>query len=64
MVTHKFQIGEKVRLQATSLTKLQHRTYEVLAHLPQERGDVVQYRLKSTIDNEQRVALEHSLSRT
>jgi hypothetical protein len=63
MSTHKFRIGERLRFQATGLTSSQSGVYEVLALMPQERGAGFQYRLKSTVDNHQRVALEDALSR-
>ena len=64
MGVHKFRIGERVRFQATGLTSNQTGIYEVLAQMPDERGAGFQYRLKSTLDGHQRVALEDSLSRT
>ena len=63
MGVHKFQIGERLRFQSTGLTSSQSGTYEVLALMPQERGAGFQYRLKSTADGHQRVALEDALSR-
>jgi hypothetical protein len=63
MGNHKFRIGERLRFQASGLTSSQSGIYEVLALMPQERGAGFQYRLKSTVDNHQRVALEDALSR-
>jgi len=63
MGSHKFRIGERLRFQASGLTSSQSGIYEVLALMPQERGAGFQYRLKSTVDNHQRVALEDALSR-
>jgi len=62
-MAHKFRIGERVRFQATGPTGSQTGIYEVTALLPDERGAGYQYRLKSTADNHQRVAIEDSLSR-
>ena len=64
MGSHKFRIGERLRFFATNLTSSQSGIYEVLALMPQERGAGYQYRIRSTVDNHQRVALEDQLSRT
>ena len=64
MGVHKFRVGERVRFQATGQTSSQSGIYEVLALMPQERGAGFQYRLRSTADSHQRVALEDALSRT
>jgi hypothetical protein len=63
MGIHKFQVGETLRFQSAGLTSAQSGMYEVLALMPQERGAGFQYRLKSTVDGHQRVALEDALSR-
>ena len=64
MDAHKFRIGERLRFQATGLTSSQSGIYEVVALMPEERGAGYQYRLKSTVDSHERVALEDALSRT
>ena len=62
MGVHKYRVGERLRLQSTGLTSAQSGIYEVLALMPQERGAGFQYRLRSTVDSHQRVALEDALS--
>ena len=64
MDVHKFRVGERLRFRANNLTTSQSGIYEVIALMPEERGAGFQYRLKSTVDNHQRVALEDALSRS
>ena len=63
MTIHKFQIGERLRFQASGLRSSQTGVYEVIALMPDERGAGFQYRLKSTVDGHQRVSIEDALSR-
>ena len=63
MNPHKFKIGERLRFAANNLTGAQSGVYEVVALMPQERGAGYQYRIRSTTDQHQRVALEDQLSR-
>ena len=62
-ISHKFRVGERLRFNPPGLMVSQRGIYEVLSLLPRERGDSYQYRLKSTVDSHQRVALEDQLSR-
>ena len=63
MPTHRFSIGQLVRLAnraAPSPTVAQ--TYTIEAPLPYQ-GDEAQYRLRDEQSNQQRVALERDLER-
>lgn len=61
MSSHKFKIGQTVRLAVARIDRGVGGNYRIVALLPEERGDP-QYRLKSASGSEQRVAWESQLS--
>ena len=61
MPTHKFRVGQSVRLSAPTINRGVAGIYKVVALLPEERGDC-QYRLQSPERSQQRIAWESQLS--
>lgn len=61
MQTHKFKIGQTVRLSAAGVNRGFAGRYRIVALLPEERGDR-QYRIQSSSGPQQRVAWESQLS--
>jgi len=62
MLTHKFKIGELVRLKQTPATSAPRGPYEIVRLLPPD-SDVPLYRIKHKAENHERVAKEIELSR-
>lgn len=58
---HKFKIGQRVRLVATSIDWGVSGAYKITAQLPEERGEH-QYRVQSTSSPQQRVVIESRLT--
>jgi hypothetical protein len=63
MATHKFKVGESVRLSAPAINRGVAGIYRVVALLPEERGDN-QYRLENSGRSQHRIARESQLSAT
>ncbi len=63
MPDYQFSVGDHVRITSSALTSAPAGPYEIVARMPRERAEIVSYRLRSTADNHQRVAGEHSLTR-
>jgi hypothetical protein len=61
MPSHKFKIGQTVRLSAAGIDRGAGGHYRVVALMPEERGDR-QYRIQSASGSQQRVAWESQLS--
>jgi hypothetical protein len=57
---YKFRVGQLVRVTARGYGRPTHERYEVMALLPEERGDR-QYRVKSVGDSHQRVVWESEI---
>jgi hypothetical protein len=57
---HKFRVGQLVRVTARGYSRPTNERYEVVALLPEERGDR-QYRVKSVGDSHQRVVWESEI---
>ncbi len=57
---HKFRVGQLVRVTARGYSRPSNERYEVVALLPEERGDR-QYRVKSVGDSHQRVVWESEI---
>jgi hypothetical protein len=60
MTDHKFKIGQKVTLSADQFDPVRTKRYEVVRLLPAERW-INHYRLRSTWDGHERVAMETEL---
>ena len=60
-MAHRFKIGQRVRLSASSMNRGAPGIYKVLALLPEERGDR-QYKVQNVDNSQQRVAWESHLS--
>lgn len=60
-MSHKFKVGQRVRLSAAAINRGVAGVYKVLALLPEERGDR-QYRVQSSAGAQQRVVWESQLS--
>ena len=58
---HKFKVGQSVRLAASSTDWAMGGVYEIVAQLPDDRGDN-QYRVQSTSSLQQRVVVESRLT--
>ena len=58
--THKFRIGDLVRVTVRGYGRPTNERYEVVALLPEERGDR-QYRVKSVSDSHQRIVWESEI---
>lgn len=58
---HKFKAGQKVTFTPSQYRLNGRAVFEVVRVLPAERG-INQYRLKSTQDGHERVAMEYELS--
>lgn len=63
-MTHRFSIGQRVRLRAIRGAQLGSGSFKIVAALPIERAGEVRYRIKSEAESFERVADEASLSRT
>ena len=61
MAAHKFKTGQHVMIAPNRYGALRRETFEVVRVLPEEHG-VYQYRIKSTADGHERVALENELT--
>jgi len=61
MPSHKFKVGQSVRLSSAAINRGVAGIYKVVALLPEERGDH-QYKVQSTAGAQQRVAWESQLS--
>lgn len=59
MTDHKFEVGSRVRLNAP-MPRAADGEYEVVRQLPVE-GDVLQYRIKSQLEPNERVVKEYQL---
>jgi len=59
VTVHKFEVGKLVRL-TTPIPRAAHGVYEVVRLLPIE-GNVVQYRIKSPQESNERVVKEYQL---
>ena len=57
---HKFRFGQLIRVTARGHWRPTHERYEVVALLPEERGDR-QYRVKSVSNSHQRVVWESEI---
>jgi hypothetical protein len=62
-MSHKFKVGQSVRLLAPKINRGVAGIYKVVALLPEERGDF-QYRVQSPGGAQQRVASESNLTTT
>ena len=62
MPSHKFKVGQPVRLTGSSVGRGVAGRYKVVALLPEERGEF-QYRLQGFDTPQQRVAWESQLSK-
>jgi len=60
-MSHKFKVGQSVRLSAPTINRGVAGIYRVVALLPEERGDC-QYRIQSSAGPQQRVAWQSQLS--
>jgi hypothetical protein len=63
-MTHRFSIGQRVRLRAIRGAQLGSGSFKIVAALPIERAGEVRYRIKSEAESFERVADETNLSRT
>ncbi len=61
MTSHKFKVGQSVRLSSAAINRGVAGIYKVVALLPEERGDC-HYRVQSSVGSQQRVVLEDQLS--
>jgi hypothetical protein len=61
MPSHKFRVGQTVRLSPPAFDRGAAGLYRVVAHMPEERGDR-QYRIQAATGGPQRVAWESQLS--
>ncbi len=61
MPSHKFKVGQSVRLSSAAINRGVAGIYKVVALLPEERGDC-HYRVQSSGGSQQRVVLENQLS--
>jgi hypothetical protein len=61
MSTHRFKIGQRVRLSASASDRAAAGIYKVVSLLPESRGEW-QYRLQSAASAQQRVAWESQLA--
>jgi len=61
MPSHKFKVGQSVRLSSAAINRGVAGIYKVVALLPEERGDW-RYRVQSSGGSQQRVVLENQLS--
>lgn len=61
MPSHKFKVGQSVRLSGSAVNRGIAGVYKVVALLPEERGDH-QYRIQSPGGSQQRIAWESQLS--
>jgi hypothetical protein len=62
MTQYKFKVGQTVRMVASRLRSgLPTGSFQIVRLLPEERG-TNQYRIKSTIDGQERVVLESELT--
>jgi len=61
MPTHRFKVGQTVRLSAGSINRGVAGLYKVIALLPEERGDR-QYKVQASPGTQQRVVWESQLS--
>jgi hypothetical protein len=61
MRSHKFKVGQSVRLSAATINRGVAGIYKVVALMPEERGDW-QYRIQTAGGSQQRVAWESQLS--
>ncbi len=61
MPSHKFKVGQSVRLSSAAINRGVAGIYKVVALLPEERGDW-HYRVQSSSGPQQRVVLENQLS--
>lgn len=59
MTVHKFEVGSRVRLN-TPVPRAADGEYKVVRQLPVE-GDVLQYRIKSQLEPNERVVKEYQL---
>jgi hypothetical protein len=62
-MSHKFKVGQSVRLLAPKINRGVAGIYKVVALLPEERGDF-QYRVQGAGGSQQRVASESNLTTT
>ena len=60
-MSHKFKVGQSVRLSSAAINRGVAGVYKVVALMPEERGDQ-QYRVQSTAGAQQRVVWESQLS--
>ena len=60
-MSHKFKVGQSVRLSSAAINRGVAGVYKVVALLPEERGDH-QYKVQSVGGPQQRVAWESMLS--
>jgi hypothetical protein len=61
MPTHKFKVGQTVRLSTAVMDRSFAGLYKVVALMPEERGDR-QYRVQATGSPQQRVVWESQLT--
>jgi hypothetical protein len=61
MPSHRYKIGQRVRLSAAAIDRAIAGVYTVLALLPESGGEW-QYRLRNAETSQQRVAAESQLS--
>jgi hypothetical protein len=61
MPVHKFKVGQSVRLSPNVFNRNVAGVYEVVAALPEERGEF-SYRIKSAEGGQQRIAMESQLA--
>ena len=59
-MSHKFKAGQQVTFTPSQYRLNGQATFKVVLVLPAEHG-INQYRLKSTLDGRERVAMEHEL---
>jgi hypothetical protein len=60
-MSHRFKVGQSVRLSSAAINRGVAGVYKVVALLPEERGDQ-QYKVQSTAGPQQRVVWESQLS--
>jgi hypothetical protein len=61
MPSHRYKVGQRVRLSAASIDRGVAGIYKILALLPESGGEW-QYRLQNAANSQQRVAWESQLS--